>query len=564
MNKINISNIIFLIFSLLLLSCEDKIYNEENINSVVSKADFSVKKITCDNFIPSLISENYNENNNQKNHHTNTNKVTVTKIGVDNITDLKASSSTGRNSYSFIVSTKEKLIPLSSMSKIYLGAVHNGLNIEKEIYSPLNYNSNPFNISISAPLTNVTMRIDKASFSKQREVLRTLFNMEPSNKVYNPEEFIFQIKKFSSYDELQFVLNSELNTKGFLSKGETNESNSDHKIYKKTGLYIKCLQRNFSLDMDMTNGSDFVSSTILIGANNPIYVSSICYGKIVLLAVESNSSYEESERVFRKVTEKFLYKKTVSITNKEIEIINNSTITIFSMAESGAGFKAINGYQEFVDYISNSGEWGKYSSKEPGVPLYSSFSYLKDNSLVNLVYDFKINIPPVYARIEYRNIKSNNDVYKTDQQGDVYLCFYSDPRGFNETNPLDYMKINLRKRELEVSNMEGSDVGVWSSTLLWIIRYSRADAKENYSRLTQYSIKDKKWNYSPILIEKGFKPIEVCDFNYYDLSGASGIADLCVFSFGFKLRIYSIEKDWYYKILPPDYGKVDYGYYTKK
>ena len=547
--------------SILLYSCSDQI-ETESTEMQLSDNDPFIKKIYCNNFIPSIILDNYTENKSLKlksdsgrydNSGPNDHKYNppfVTIVGEE----------------LYRVNTESKLIPLSTMAKIYLGAIYNGKDIEKDTYTPLAYTTNPFNVSTSAPLDNVILHIDQPGVSSQRSALRDFFAEEPADKQYNPEIFDFRIEQFSSYDELQFVLNSEINTSGFLSSEHTTENESSTNIKKKSGLYIKCVQQNFSVGMDLANGESLVDAQSISEGDNSIFVSDISYGKIILLAIESDNSYEETESAFKKVTNKFLYKKTVTLTEHDIEIINNSTISVFSMAENGSGFKAIKGYQELIDNIANSGEWGNYTAKNPGVPLYSSFSYLKDNSSVNLTYDFKINIPPVYARIEYQNISSplgSNDVNETKmyQKCDVYLSFYSDPNAFKETRPLSYMKINLRKRELEIDSIYGLSM-TWASDFLRDVQSYRNRAKENYSTLTSSTIEEKNWHETKNLIEKDFKPAEIINWGGSDLSAVSGISGLTDYIFDFKIRIYTIEKDLYYKILPPDYNKVDYGNYT--
>lgn len=557
MKKYNKINILVLV-TLLFCSCQD-IINEEGINNLSTdlKELNYYKSIVCENYIPSIIRDNYSIDNSLKSSGKNKN------IHVEMISDndgLKSESTTGSSSkegnirpaYRFLLQSNEKLIPLSALSKIYLGAIYNGLELEKERYNLLSYATNSFKMSTSAPLGNISVNIDNASLSKQREALRSLFSKEPVNKQYVPEEFNFSIEQFSSYEELQFVLHSELDATRF---------QNTQNINKKTGLYIKCFQRNFSLDMDISD--KFIKNGTPIRADNPIYVSSISYGKIALLAIESDYSYSDTESAYRKVTRKFLYKETVTITSRDIEIINNSNISIFSMAENGSGFQAIKGYQAFIEYISKSGDWGKYTSSNPGVPIYTSFSHLKDGSSVNLTYDFKINLPPVYARIEYRNVVTDDRFSKTNQRGDVYLSFYSDPRAFNKITPLGFLKINLRSRELEVPKIEGTAVWMTGRNIIDDIRYSRVTAKENYSRLNSFTLNEKGYTNSDNLITKGFLPVEIFNFNYYDLEGATGIGGLANYDFGFRLRIYSIEKDWYYKILPPAYGAVDYGFYSK-
>lgn len=92
-----------------------------------------------------------------------------------------------------------------------------------------------------------------------------------------------------------------------------------------------------------------------------------------------------------------------------------------------SGVKTLTGFDDFIKFIS---EGGHFSAETPGKPIFCSFAYLSDHSPYKVKFKIDIDSDPVYARIEYRNLKNDSYVGRSLQRekiiGDVHLAFYAD------------------------------------------------------------------------------------------------------------------------------------------
>ena len=117
----------------------------------------------------------------------------------------------------------------------------------------------------------------------------------------------------------------------------------------------------------------------------PIYVNSITYGRMGVIAIESNYSYEEVAGVYNSVVKKLFKKTSESVTQHEINIINESTISIYIIGGSGSlGSLAVVGYNSLSSIITNGDI--QPSTNNPGMPIFFSMRYLNDFSPVTFTY----------------------------------------------------------------------------------------------------------------------------------------------------------------------------------
>ena len=96
--------------------------------------------------------------------------------------------------------------------------------------------------------------------------------------------------------------------RAFLFWGSSS-SQQEHKerISKSSGLYIRFIQKYFTIDMDIPEKS-FIEGSIN-AQYSPVYVSSIAYGRVGILTLETDEIYENAESIVKKAVNGFLYNK---------------------------------------------------------------------------------------------------------------------------------------------------------------------------------------------------------------------------------------------------------------
>lgn len=129
----------------------------------------------------------------------------------------------------------------------------------------------------------------------------------------------------------------------------------------KSRLVAKFIQNYYTLDMDLPAvPSDLFENDVdqaLFGLYMPMYVSTVTYGRMALFTIESE--LEETEvRTY----------------------LNGSYANVDASASAGA---AINGFEDFKNYIQSG---GNYSRSSPGAPISYKLRYIRDNSIGKIVF----------------------------------------------------------------------------------------------------------------------------------------------------------------------------------
>ena len=114
------------------------------------------------------------------------------------------------------------------------------------------------------------------------------------------------------------------------------------------------------------------------------------------------------------------------------------------VSNGDSGVKTLTGFDDFIKFIS---EGGHFSAETPGKPIFCSFAYLSDHSPYKVKFKIDIDSDPVYARIEYRNLKNDSYVGRSLQRekiiGDVHLAFYADRTAKIPTVAPRYISFNI-------------------------------------------------------------------------------------------------------------------------
>ena len=156
--------------------------------------------------------------------------------------------------------------------------------------------------------------IEAPTFSKLSDYV---VEMVTDGNFEQNQKFMFSYKRFSFYDEIKTAFGTNINTrKLFSSKSESSTEYRD-KIQKSTGMYVKFFQSSFTVNMDIAPLSD----QPIQGKSEyePVYVNSLTYGRLGIIAFETDESYEFAETCIKKEFDRIFSKKTTTL-NKEEEL----------------------------------------------------------------------------------------------------------------------------------------------------------------------------------------------------------------------------------------------------
>lgn len=162
----------------------------------------------------------------------------------------------------------------------------------------------------------------------------------PKSKGALGENLLMEVKKLSKLKDVQSILIGQLSCTNFT-------------------VYMDFAVKGFFKDK-MNNNN----------LNNPVYIQSITYGKCAFFVIESRYSYKEIKDV---VLSRFSLANRV---DKEKEILNNSTITLFVVSNNFQIVKVKSSMEDLDMFLHEM--FDEYSY---GYPIYCQGAFTKDNTL---------------------------------------------------------------------------------------------------------------------------------------------------------------------------------------
>lgn len=270
-------------------------------------------------------------------------------------------------------------ILISDPNIIYVGAAFPESEFGKNFSKELLYPRNPIDISTSFPdsyIGEITKETGSLGYKKfLKDVLKS---PEYKDFIQNGgrESLDFQCTEFFSYSDISkaFASNAGL-AKIFSAKVESNS----HKTNIKSRLLGQLISKNFTVTMEVPANGFFKDKSKDNSSENPVYVRSISYGKIALLAIESEYSFEEVKKAIEAGIKWKIFNAGGSFSGKETEILQKSTITLYLISDDTKGDQFFNS----LDDIQNAFKIN-YSESNFGLPIFCKGFYTKDNSIFKM------------------------------------------------------------------------------------------------------------------------------------------------------------------------------------
>ncbi|MDQ0782785.1 thiol-activated cytolysin [Chryseobacterium sp. W4I1] len=267
---------------------------------------------------------------------------------------------------------------VTSPNKTFIGGVYNSTTLDNLSYTPISYPVKPITVSYSFPSDFIVDTIEKPTLSSMRS---SIFKAMQSANFSGQQSlaFDYNIKQFSYYSELKIAFGANVNIGSIFS---IDISGSNNKVKKNTGIFAKFTQKNFTIDMDIPdNGNIFKneSDLDLAASKNPVYINSITYGRLGIISLESDYSYNETAFALKAALNAKMVNGSISIDVQSKKILEESDLKVYILGGIGSdAVQVVQGYTGFINFIVNGGQ---FTANAPGVPINFTAAHAGDNSV---------------------------------------------------------------------------------------------------------------------------------------------------------------------------------------
>lgn len=283
--------------------------------------------------------------------------------------DTRRSDSGSNDNY-----RKEEIL-ISNPIPVYLGAAFPAKEFGKSFKPEILYPRNPIDVifHFTNPYIGEITK-ENGSIGYYKLLKEALKSNEYKSHISKgaKESFEFICSEYYSYSDIEkaFSANAGL-AKIFTSKIQNNTKT----VKAKSKLLGQLTSRCFTISMDIPTNGLFKDKAKNTAPEEPVYVYSITYGKVALLSVESEYSFEEVKSAVEANINYKIFSAGGNYSQKAQEIIAKSKITLFIISDDKANEQTFYTTDNIKSAFNLS-----YSEENPGYPVFCQGNYTKDNS----------------------------------------------------------------------------------------------------------------------------------------------------------------------------------------
>ena len=279
---------------------------------------------------------------------------------------------------------------------LYPGSILRGESFLNGKYDPVVLH-NSFNpVTLFLTIQGVNVNVKKDVVPKGSEVFQALSDLKLNNTGYFPEEYIpanytYESEHVTTEESFKKTINLHIkaNFAGIANSSfdyDYNKSNVKSSSY----ILVKLRQTVYSAGIDPVHWSNWVQGDISVldsGPYEPVYISSIDYGRVAYLLIETKKSSQETGNMVKgavdfkigRISAGGNYQK-----NEEFKKLFNSNKIKVSVL--GGPSKIVTNYDQFMDYMELFGEENAIASS---APISYTIRRLKDNTQVDIVNTYE-------------------------------------------------------------------------------------------------------------------------------------------------------------------------------
>lgn len=279
---------------------------------------------------------------------------------------------------------------------LYPGSILRGGSFLNEKYDPVVLH-NSFNpVTLFLTINGSNREIKKNVIPKGSEVFQALTDLTLGNSAffsskYIPANYTYESEKVTTEESFKKTINLHIkaNFAGIANSSfdyDYNKSNVKSSSY----ILVKLRQTVYSAGIDPVHWSNWVQGDISVldsGPYEPVYISSIDYGRVAYLLIETKKSSQETGNMVKgavdfkigRISAGGNYQK-----NEEFKKLFNSNKIKVSVL--GGPSKIVTNYDQFMNYMELFGEENAIASS---APISYTIRRLKDNTQVDIVNTYE-------------------------------------------------------------------------------------------------------------------------------------------------------------------------------
>lgn len=265
---------------------------------------------------------------------------------------------------------------------IYEGAVIEASSLQNGKFTPITGGKRkPINISISIPsFDTVSTKIEVPSLSTIREAKKRI--LKSKQQGMQPAQFSVDCYEVFSKDHLNLIFKSKYSS-GF-GKIEGGYNFDDTTV--RSRYVLDLTQVYYSMDVDAPGREGFYSKKPdNVGEFSPAYISSMKYGRKVLIFIESKENIQNKAFNLKAEFTLFAGSGELSANSLTAKLLNENSIKILAIGGNPENpyylFKALADKKTLHDILIKDAIW---SLKNQGVPLAYTVRHCSNGSIFTL------------------------------------------------------------------------------------------------------------------------------------------------------------------------------------
>lgn len=278
------------------------------------------------------------------------------------------------------VNESYEFVPVS-VKNIYTGLILKGDELNNGKMMPILEKTDPLGLVFTVPSFYIG-KLQQANYINYMKEFKKTLNDE-NFFGQQIEEFEYDLKQFSKYSEMKLAFGANVDICSILKIEGSYESNH---IQHKTGLFARVCQKNFDGVIDYPDdGNIFSDNTKLSKYPNALYVNSVTYGRMAIISIESDSSYNAVKSAFKMALNIKKVNGEISMDAKAKKLLEEADVRIWIRGGNGEDVvKTIKGFDEFTNFIVNG---GTFTKDVPGRPIFCTVNRVDDNSAYALQFN---------------------------------------------------------------------------------------------------------------------------------------------------------------------------------
>jgi thiol-activated cytolysin len=294
----------------------------------------------------------------------------------------------GPNGKTLMVSSDE--VPtLNAVTRTtsFIGAIYYGNSINDMTLRPIPNTAisrRPISVYADFPTDFIQDSIAVPSPAAQARFVRNALKEGTGEQI---SSFTYDMQRFYSFDELKLSFGANLNIGGIFTFDLLDSTTS---VNKRTRIRAMFVQKNFTINMEPPADGLIINGPVdpaLFGGYAPLIVSNVNYGRMGVMTIESDSSYEAVNFAVRATLNlgSTIGGGSIHLTEDQKRLLDRAKIKAYVIGADGTdAVKTVNGFDGFRDLILNG---GKFSPAKPGVPISINLRYVSDFSPYNSKFE---------------------------------------------------------------------------------------------------------------------------------------------------------------------------------